>query len=635
MKTRLLSASLLTIGLGAFSALPLACGGSDSPSNEDEDLDGDKNAPQPLTETRECIISADCDVGSHCDLGECIQECNAKDACNNGKSCSARARCLGEDEDDVDPPVVTKKIAELSVDPIAVVLTEDDDNLRLTLTSSNKEPVRYRIVSNAAYLSIAEPRGEFSEDTVVELKVDRTKIQGRTSPGTVRIITNLGELTVDAPVQLGLTGSYEGVLRYFAGDVPLGQTRIQLDLEEKNGDVQVRVDPEKSLLFPSEDGSPTFGTGLFTESEGLEFTVRHLLSETAGGARNHFKREIGRELTVGLNPTEQGRLEGEFEEKIHGLFEQAVTVTGTISLRARPIHEEMVFEAPAKVTMPKPPAEVFTAGAFYANAGLALRAAPAPACDVISTSVLCLMQADDAYFEGLEISFSRTRSTSDPIGDIRADCEEEAALTYTEFFAQTASNRGCAHPAGPAAVLGRLIAYQNPGAEPDENAEMTPGALFHRSLARMLAPAMLIAQDDIVQGVRDSFLNGISAHKAKLENAQAALEKVATVALQPAVLEFVRRTPIEYAAGDETSDDATAKDYPGFRGLSRLLFVKSVIDGELSAIAATDATESQAARLLATQERAVLTLVEAAALTAIVDEWEQYLPALAHRSREP
>ncbi len=217
-------------------------------------LGGLGGAPEPTSGGGACIISADCGPGTHCDLGECVQLCSRRDPCSSHRVCSPRGRCLDPADTDGDPEPSLDKAGQIRVTPAEILLTEQDGRLRLTLSTDSAEPVRYRVVPSAPYLSIARPRGEFVGDTVVELDVDITQIKGVDVAGTVRVLTNLGDVVVDAPLRVGLTGRYEGALRYSVGDVPLGAAQIVLDIREDLGDVSVKVDPERSLLFPAVQG---------------------------------------------------------------------------------------------------------------------------------------------------------------------------------------------------------------------------------------------------------------------------------------------------------------------------------------------------------------------------------------------
>src|SRR5690606_31367579 len=139
-----------------------------------------------------------------------------------------------------------------------------DELLRLTLNSTSPHPVRYRVVTSAPHIFIKEPRGEFTKETTIELAVDPSDLQGRDVPGTVRIITSLGDVLVDAPIRVGMTGAYEGTMQYSAGDIQLGQAPLTLDLRQERGGVEVRIHHESSLLFPTASGQDTYGRGIYT-----------------------------------------------------------------------------------------------------------------------------------------------------------------------------------------------------------------------------------------------------------------------------------------------------------------------------------------------------------------------------------
>ena len=623
--------SFLLLIFLAFSVLALAaCGTPNVPDPEREEAPAagapeeaeqrdDDPGPDPVSGVRPCVISADCPAGTHCDLGECLQRCSRQNACKSGRTCSPRGRCQGPGSGDVDPPVATEKLGRIRVSPDEVLLTDRDDRLRLTLASDSSESVHYRIVPSAPHLSIAEPRGEFVGETVVELDVDSRRVSDLDVAGAVRIITNLGELVVDAPLRIGMTGRYEGAMRYELGDVPLGEARMVVDIREDAGDVQVAVDPERSLLFPATDGQGTFGEGIYTLSDGVEVTLKHTTLAATGGERNHFGRDIGREVTLRLQPTAQGVLEGTFEERIFGMFEQAVTVTGTVYLRTRPLREDLTFEPPPAREMPTLEAGAFSAAGFEERLDVAsveaVTAALPASCDSGGTGQgSCLDRASDFYYGGLAAAFASTLSGTDPMGDLRDRCESELYTGVASWAGKSPSGGRCANASALLAILQELAANHSPSSA-------SAASLFHRTLARLLAPHLLIAQDDLVEGVRASFLTGVSAQVALYQSARTLLSAPARLALQPKVLEFLRRTSAQDAAGSGAASDSTESDYPALRALSRLLYVLSSIEGELSSLAASDPASDRPLLIRQAQEWAVLTVLEASALATLLSEW--------------
>jgi hypothetical protein len=631
MLNRSIAITLVALGAMWFGActppeLPQGDAEVKPPEGEPETSEDADAGPDAVSGVRQCVLSADCSAGTHCDLGECVQRCSRHNACATGLTCSDRGRCLEPGALDSDPPVSSKKLGELGVSPADVLLTEKDERLRLTLSSNSKEPVRYRVVSSAPHLSIAEPRGQFMDELVIELDVDSARTSALDVAGTVRIITNLGELVVDAPLRVGMSGHYEGVMRYELGDVPLGEAQMVVDLQEEGGDVSVAIDPERSLLFPAIDGEATYGEGIYTLSEGLEVTVTHTIDAATGGERNHFGRDIGREITLFLQPTLQGVLEGTFEERIFGMFEQPVTVSGTVQLRTRPLRDDLAFEPPAPRTMPTVTPGAFSSAGFeqrldVPGLGTVFAALPEECTSVGAGTGSCLERASDFYFGGLAAAFATTLSGSDPIGVLRDLCEKEIYDDVANWAKSSAVGGHCASAGGLLAVLQELATHHSPNAA-------SAAGLFHRTLARLLAPHLLVAQDDLVQGVRESFLTGAAAQVALYQSARTLLSAPARLALQPKVLEFLRRTSPEDAVGDAAASDSTAKDYPGLRALSRLLYVLSSIEGELSSLAASEPASDRSQLIRESQERAVLTVLEASALSTLMSEWPSVPPGL-------
>jgi len=604
-----------------------ACGSADTEPVDDRDTEpvreptappsDPSDPPDPASGGDACLISADCPRGTHCDLGECVQACSSADACDGKRVCSARGRCLqpGDTERELAP--VLEKSGQLEVTPGGVVLSEKDDYLSLTLSTDSDEPVRYRIVPSAPYLSVAEPRGKFSGETTIDLDVDASEIKGTDVAGTVRVITNLGEVIVDAPLRAGITGRYEGAMRYEVGDAPLGEAQLVVDLQEELGDVSVAIDPERSLLFPETGGEPTYGEGIYTLSEGVEVTVTQLISAEMGGERNHFGREIGREITLNLQPSGQGVLKGSFDERIFGLFEQPITVSGTIFLRTRPVREPSSFVAPAPHTMPTVSAGTMSVAGFnqlvqVPTLSAVLDALPSP-CVAGTDPDGCLGEVSNFFYSGLRKALTGTGGTSQPLADLSELCASEVYLDAADWANVSPTGGSCVNAGALVAVLRELGTYSP--------SQTGPAALFHVTLARLLAPHLLVAQDELVRGVRDSFLGGIGDQIELYQAARSLLAAPARFALQPSVLEFLRRTSTADAAGAPSNSDASLTDYPAFRALGRLLFVLSSIEGELSSLAATDPTAERSLLIREAQERAVLTVLEASALSALIEEW--------------
>jgi len=623
------SCILFRMFLVALGCLPLAaCGSADvepifredqEPTEPPASTSSDSTEPpDPASGGNVCIISADCPSGTHCDLGECVQSCSSADACDGKLVCSARGRCLEPGTADRDPRPSAKKTGQIHVTPDSVVLSEEDERLSLTLSTDSDEPVRYRLVPSAPHLSIAEARGEFTGEVTLDLDVDTSQLVGTDVAGTVQVITSLGELTVDAPARVGLTGRYEGSMRYQVGDAPLGEAQVVVDLQETLGDVSIRIDPDRSLLFPAIDGEPTYGEGIYTRSEGLEVTLTQVISADLGGERNHFGRDIGREVTLRVKPADHGVLTGTFEERIFGLLEQPVTVLGTIFLRTRPISGTVAFEPPAPLVMPTVSTGGFSFGAFgqlmtVPTLAETKQALPSP-CTMGAGSGECLDQASDFFYAGLRAALTGIGDATLPLTELSDLCKSELYVDAADWAAASASGASCANAGALLAVLRDLGDNYSPS-------DADAAQLFHVTLARLLAPHLLVAQDDLVLGVRASFLGGSGDEVELYEAARTFLAAPARFALAPAVLEFLRRTSPADAAGLSTGSDPSQRDYPALRALARLLFVLSSIEGELSSLGAMDPATDRSLVIREAQERAVLTVLEASALSALVAEW--------------
>jgi hypothetical protein len=185
---------------------------------------------------------------------------------------------------------------------MSVQLTDRNPSLDVQLTSTSKSAVHYRVQPYGP-LSAAQDRGEFTGSTTVHLTVNTAGLQGHDIGGSVKIFTDLGNVTISAPIHIGMTGSYEGALRYAAGGVDLGDTRVALDvIQDLTGEVSVRIESGSSLLFPATDAGDVTGHGQYSDADGLNFTVVQIVDPSFGADRNHFGRSIGRSVQLDLPP---------------------------------------------------------------------------------------------------------------------------------------------------------------------------------------------------------------------------------------------------------------------------------------------------------------------------------------------
>ncbi len=609
-----------------------ACGGGGDPSAPDAGLpDGGtvpSGPPAPMSEHPGCLASVDCPVGQHCDLGECVQDCNTVDACTGEKSCSPRARCLASGEKDDDPPPTTKALGEVFSPNKEYRLTDRDTKLEVKLETKSLEKVRYRVQLDAPHLSIESARGEFSGSTTLVFKVSTDALKGRDVPGVIRIFTNLGDLTVAAPIKVGVTGSYHGALRYDGGVVSLGDVGFSLDITETGGEAKVRVDSTKSVLFPA-DGGETTGRGTFSKSGGLDITLSQRIPKTLGGARNHFQRDLGRKLRLKLQPDARGNLSGTFEDTLYGLFSTPVVLKGTVALDALTGAPAPDFTPGTEPTMPSAAVKSYLSPSdvFAGWSGGTCEQVVCGATTCVATTILDKANAANAAFSTPLYDAFKNRFASataaDPVGGISGACQRALGKTSLPSAGDT-DLATCGLPLGAACTLPVL------GTLPVS--DVKAGKAFSAMAARTLAPALLIAKDEIVKALRSGILEGPSFEKARFESATKVLGPTATWLLQPAVLEQLRSLPASAAKGDEPTGTEPTKTeldtWPAARALGDLFQTSAVLDGELARNAAQATPGEQPALAKAAQQRALLAFFEAAALASLVDTWGAVPPAV-------
>jgi len=583
--------------LAILTSTLVACGGGG-----DDGAGNQQAAPPPMNDHPGCVISADCPSGEHCDLGECIQECSTETPCDTGYLCSPRARCLVRGQADTDPEPTAVYQGSVQASPTSVQLTDGDQELTIELNTQSTEKVAYRVVIAAPHLSIDQPRGEFQGKTTLKLHVERGGLTGVDSPGSVQIITSLGNVVVDAPLHVGLTGRYQGTLRYDGGPVQLGDARVAFEVMESNSDVKARVDSNESLLFPQTQSGDTTGHGVY-DGAMASITLSQRLETSFGGQRNHFGRDIGRRMTFSLEPVAGGKLEGTFKETVYGLLQDPVVLTGRALFTLVPGAPEPAFTLAQDPAMPDAP-----------------NAAPWSATEVFDYSDACpVFSSQDpvGYVAGLEQAYHAplpkalelTPVGSSPISDVAESCR--ATLSQTKLSDWQASSAGCSNPVMLACADAWLLGLPISGS--------SASRARARLVAEIAAPALVVAQDDIVSGLYASFSQGPTAERAKYDEAAAALSPTAKWLLSPAVLTSLADTSPSDAAGDPQSTDPLLQDFPSIRALARLLYVSSNLD---AARARTDTTSvDQAGARHGAQERAVLTFLEAAALSSVLEAW--------------
>jgi hypothetical protein len=560
-----------------------------------------------MAEHPSCVLSADCPSGSHCDLEECVQDCHASEPCSGGQTCSPRARCLPEGTPDADPKPSAHYLGELEVGESSVQLTESSTDFSIQLSTTSTESVRYRVQVVGPHLSADRVRGEFTGSTSVPIRVDGSKAKGRDVGGTVKIFTTLGNHVVDAPMHSGLTGTYGGSLRYDGGPVNLGDARLALALIETNGDIRVRIAPQSSLLFPSTSAGETTGHGSFTISDGIDVTVSQRVDETFGGARNNFRRPIGRRMRLRLKPTAGGALEGTFEESIFGLFSRTITTTGHARLEYQPQAAPpsiVVAEDPPmpQGALPAPlgPDKVF---GWTSTCEAAVGCGGARPCDAAAVK-----GAEDVYATPLTRTIrasNNTNAASSPIPAIATAC-----LASVTAKSVNENNGSCGLMVPLACGLRYAVGF--PGA-PDVKAP-----LANQLVAESLAPALLVAKENIVAALSDSFARGPAAERQRYDAAMKALGPITTWVTQPDVLEFLRSMSGDAAKGTGTE----GSDFPAARTLADAFTTSATIDGETARLSGvTEATSQSNDLVTQAQQRAVLGYLEAITLSELLRSW--------------
>ncbi len=559
------------------------------------------SGPVALGSTSTCVLSVDCAPGYHCDLGECLQQCSTDKPCASALTCSPRGECLASQS--VAPPPLTANIGTLSVTPRSVSLTERDPSFEINLASDSTKAVNYRIELSGAHLALSELRGSFTKTKKLTITNTPALAKARRSPGTVRIFSDLGNASVDAPLRVGVTGKYQGVMRYDGGQVSLGDARLTVELLEQAGNLIAKIDPKESLLFPEEAGQAVLGKGFQTGDE-ITLSFDQLIDKSMGGTRNLLGRNIGRRVKLVLKPFDRTDLSGTFEETLFGLFVQPVKITGNVTLRYRPEATDPSFAPGPMLTMP--------VGAIsWASATAALGASGECAALLSTACGVNWQNTPSTCFEGIVTNFYKldqammSRGVGKSFDSIISDCRSGfpacANVPALACAAQSAAMRSVTDVPN-AGVFGRLI-------------------------RRVADPALLIANDDMVGALRDSLAkDNLSSEAARYDDGVTRLSPPVRWILQTGMLDYLERLPPSAAQGDEKNGEPT---FPAVRTLAKLSRLLSSVEAERARLSALVNRADPTSEIQKTQERGLLGYLEAAALLHLLNTWKVALPEIA------
>ncbi len=512
--------------------------------------------------------------------------------------------------------------------PTALNLTRANSGKTITLYLSTNvaDEVRYRVQIDAPYLSIDKPRGTFTKQTTLPIKIDTGSITARDIPGTVTLYTTLGTSIIQLPLHTGLTGHYHGSLRYNGDAIPLGDTRFDLDVLENDGDVSVRVAPEHSMLFPKGTGSndAAYGFGSLSGDGTVDLTIDHLLDATAGGVQNHFSQPVGRRIVMHLNSTDTGIFDGTFSESIYGLFENPVQTKGAAHLEFMPEAVDPNFTTQT-VTMPTISLSAqnlpLSANAvFNVNSQYGVSACPQGPATADNILSLC--------YNSLRGSILNTTTLYSKLSE---NCKSVLGLTSN---ADNPSACGCVTD------VACLMDWNAESSTDSQSNQLAQGALAQG----LVAPAALVAQEEIVAALRDSVTNGqgITAELTHYDTALAALAPVAEWLMQPGMLEYFRNIPASIAqtapsylaltssqlqAAGLTADvpvsGSEAEPFPIARALARVVQLLVDVNAERQRVASAVTTTDPTTPIVQSQYNSVITYLEAVALLGVptVGRW--------------
>jgi hypothetical protein len=413
---------------------------------------------------------------------------------------------------------------------------------------------------------------------------------------------------------------------YDGRPLPLGSASLAIDIRTTDDHVAAIVDTEHSLLFPPHDSGPARGEGTVSAAdEKMTLTIGHSIDSTVGGERNLFGRTMYRSITFVLSSAKPGVLEGTFVETISGLVVGTVTASGHVVLHSslEPAPELADVQAPANAGFDPiraylSPRDVF---GWAGSEGTCLDLARA-GCDLLGATASSCRTDPSAHAQPLVTALAAPLMTAMSSSNaaypaIATACR--SALDATTVTGYTTSNQSCGRPVPLACMFETLWNMHDSSG--------TNRKLFADTVARTLAPALVLAKQDIVEAVAHSFTGGVKDERAKYVSALHHLTPTARWVLQPSVIQSLRELDATSARGGIVGDPWGAATT-----LADLLATLSMIDTELArASAAIESDDLKTARQR-TQERALLVYLETIVITELVRVWQTVPPTIASRS---
>jgi hypothetical protein len=579
-------------------------------------------AAPPASLQERCLLSVDCGAGRHCVLGLCESACDDATACEAGGRCSARGRCLAAGEPDKDPPPPTAPRGELTATPTSIALTDDVASFPIVLQSTSPEPVSFRIEVEGAHLSVPNAGGSFTGSTTVSVSVKPDAVAAAVTPGHVRIVTDLGAVTVTAPLRLGLGGRYSGTIHYDDTELPLGSSQFAGDLFVDGSDLAFAFDTSSSMLFPMAGAYVPTARGTYSlPDRSLSFTLDRVFPRAEADA-DVLARPVGDRLHTILKVSLDGSLKGSFSEQVYGITKQPVELSGHMELvrtspaaqQARPTVQSAVdVTALGRVAaIRKTVREIFQ----WTDPDLNYD------CTHITRSCACGLDAPCELSGGQLVqgaadkcvgNYRETQiSTSLPVSTLGDACRTSFARVHS------AGEYGMQSTATTCGLLGPLACAFELSLD-DETRQSVPRA-GQQSLRLLLAPALIAAKQDLVDAQFASLQGDASTENSHLLSAFETLAHVGKWVLQRDLLEALRSLP----------EGAKSRDELGATQEMLVDFVST-----FSRVFAAREELSLSARVAAAETQAVSGTVWATAIAVrqLLQGWHDAVPGLPPEPR--
>lgn len=305
---------------------------SESETTTSESESGSETGPAGPTPDYACLIDADCEPERYCVLNVCVDGCSSDADCDSGDTCDPHGRCTPP----VPPAPPSVPDAPLGVLVPSVDLVELDAGATSftfeLVNGSSVEPVRYRLLSAASFLSFDEAPDwvQPGESATVTVVVDTSGVSTEERIATLDIKSDAGQSSLTVVLPFEPTGHYGGTVSL--GDThAFGGSDLGVDLTfNPDNTLSGSTYSDESFFWPRD----MVVNGTWESDGSLTFTIEDQVAPSApSGVSGPFFAPYGRSFAfAGQLDQRSGTISGAVVETLTGLGDDMGYASGDFSL---------------------------------------------------------------------------------------------------------------------------------------------------------------------------------------------------------------------------------------------------------------------------------------------------------------